>query len=240
MARVGVVTFAGTNCERETLRAFASIPGVEPLQLWHKGKLAEGLDLVVLPGGFSYGDYLRPGSVARFSPLMEQIVEFADAGGHVLGICNGFQILTEAGLLPGALIRNRDLRFISRTVPVRVQRTDTPWTCSCEPDEVLHLPLAHGDGNYVHHEDEFAELEAAGQILLRYCGPEGDLEPTFNPNGSMGSTAGIMNKAGNVFGLMPHPERVAANFNASTDGRRLMESIAHWLDTHRSGEESHE
>lgn len=232
MARVGIVTFPGTNCERETLRAFASIAGVDPMPLWHKDRLPRGLDLVVLPGGFSYGDYLRCGAIARFSPLLGDVIDFAHKGGYVLGICNGFQILTESGLLPGALIRNKSLRFLSVTVPIRVERIDLPWTCRLKQGQVLHIPIAHGEGNYVHHQNEFAELESAGQIALRYCDANGKLSDAANPNGSMGAAAGIVNRAGNVFGLMPHPERADNIRLGLTDGRLLLESIVEWINTH--------
>ncbi len=238
MARVGIITFPGTNCERETLRAFASVAGVEALPLWHRGELEDGLDLIVLPGGFSYGDYLRAGSVARFSPLMEQVIQFAHEGGYVLGICNGFQILAESGLLPGALIRNRNLRFISRNLTVRVERTDVPWTCACTKGQLLTIPVAHGDGNYVDHAEDFAQSDEAGQVLLRYCDSNGELTDAANPNGSMGHTAGIMNAAGNVFGLMPHPERAMTDRVGGGDGRILLQGIVQWVDDHSAGEES--
>ena len=234
MARVGVVTFPGTNCERETQRAFAAISGVECVGLWHKERLEDELDLIVLPGGFSYGDYLRCGAVARFSPLMNDIIDFAHAGGYVLGICNGFQVLTESGLLPGALIRNQKLRFLSRTVQIRVERNDTPWTCNCEPDQVLHIPIAHGEGNYVHHQAEFDELSESGQVLVRYCDSNGELTDAANLNGSMAATAGVTNKAGNVFGLMPHPERAADPRVGLLDGRFLLTSIVEWINTHHA------
>lgn len=232
MAVVGVVTFPGSNCERETLRAFGNIPGVEAAPLWHKETDLDGLDLVVLPGGFSYGDHLRAGAIARFSPLMSRIVDFAHAGGFVLGICNGFQILTEAGLLPGALVRNRTLRYVSRTVPVRVEREDTPWTCAADRGQVLHLPVAHGEGNYVHHVEDLKRLEAAGQVLLRYSDPAGELVDAWNPNGSAGHVAGIRNSASNVFGLMPHPERAAEARTGNRDGAVLLRSIVEWTERH--------
>ncbi|RMF12105.1 MAG: phosphoribosylformylglycinamidine synthase subunit PurQ, partial [Candidatus Dadabacteria bacterium] len=218
--------FPGTNCERETLRAFASVCGVEALPVWHKERLPEALDLVVVPGGFSYGDYLRPGAIARFGTVMQDVIAFAHQGGYVLGICNGFQVLTEAGLLPGALIRNRNLRFVSTTVPLRVERNDTPWTCRCEPGQILHIPIAHGDGNWEHHQEDYLLVEEHRQILLRYEGG--------NPNGSMGDAAGLMNRAGNVFGLMPHPERATDDALGSADGRLLIESIIEWIRIHHS------
>lgn len=237
MARVGVVSFPGSNCERETLRAFASIAGVSAMPLWHKDELLpDDLDLIVLPGGFSYGDYLRAGAIARFSPLMAAIVEFAHAGGYVLGICNGFQVLTEAGLLPGALIRNRDLRFISRTVPVRVENTGTPWTWRCEPGQVLQIPIAHAEGNWVHHAADAERIAEAGQVVLRYCTADGQVDDSGNPNGSLHAAAGIVNSGANVFGLMPHPERVADERLLGGDGLPLIESIIDWI--HHHGEES--
>lgn len=234
MARVGVVSFPGSNCERETLRAFASVPGVSTMPLWHKDTTlpAEGLDLIVLPGGFSYGDYLRAGAIARFAALMPAIIEFAHAGGYVLGICNGFQILTEAGLLPGALARNRNLRFISRTVPLRVERADTPWTCRARKGQILHIPVAHADGRYTHHADDFARLDEGGQVLLRYADEGGRVDDDTNINGSQGSAAGVMCVQGNVFGLMPHPERVADEWAPGRDGRILIESIVEWIRMH--------
>lgn len=240
MARVGIVTFPGSNCERETLRSFAAIAGVDPEPLWHKDRLRGEYDLIVLPGGFSYGDYLRCGAIARFSPLMADVIEHAHVGGYVLGICNGFQILTESGLLPGALIRNKNLRYLSITVSVRVERNDTPWTAACKKGQVLQIPIAHGEGNYVHHAADFAELEKSGQVLLRYCDAQGNLNERHNLNGAMGATAGIVNKAGNVFGLMPHPERAANPRLGLEDGAYLLNSIVEWINTHHAGDDTHD
>jgi phosphoribosylformylglycinamidine synthase len=201
--------------------------GEEAVFLWHKDPDLQDVDVVILPGGFSYGDYLRSGAIARFSPVMREVVRFAEQGGLVLGICNGFQILAEAGLLPGVLLRNASLRFVCRFVHLRVENARTPFTGACFREEVLAIPIAHGDGNYFAEEDTLDRLERNGQVVFRYCDPAGRVTQEANPNGSRRNIAGIMNEAGNVLGMMPHPERAADVLLGHTDGRKIFESIVH-------------
>jgi phosphoribosylformylglycinamidine synthase len=207
MVRVGVITFPGSNCEAETLRA-AKRAGAEPVRLWHKDADLKGVDVVILPGGFSYGDYLRTGAIARFSPVMAAVKRHAESGGAVLGICNGFQILCEAGLLPGALVRNGDLHYVSRPVDVRVERTDTVFTNAYQQDELIRIPIGHGDGRFVAPAEVLDMLEADGLVVLRYESGQ-MLDAPGNPNQATSDIAGICNPAGNVMGMMPHPERMA-------------------------------
>jgi phosphoribosylformylglycinamidine synthase len=218
-ARVAVVQFPGTNCERETARALSACGGMQAEIIWHADAFPlDTYAAVVLPGGFAHGDHLRAGAIARFSPVMAGIQRFAQAGGLVLGICNGFQVLLEAGLLAGAMLRNASLEFRSEWVYCRVERTDTPFTRACHVGQVLKLPIAHGEGNYL-------SLEDPRCIVLRYCDREGNLTSEANPNGSQDAIAGIANAAGNVFGLMPHPERAADELLGSTDGQFIFESL---------------
>jgi phosphoribosylformylglycinamidine synthase len=218
--RVAVVQFPGTNCERETARSLAAHCQAPVDILWHADDFpAQTYAAVVLPGGFAHGDHLRAGAIARFSNIMRGIHAFAQAGGLVLGICNGFQVLLEAGLLPGAMLRNASLQFRSEWVHCRVERADTPFTRACRVGQVLRLPIAHGEGNYV-------SLSAPAGVALRYCDPDGNVTPASNPNGSQQSIAGIANARGNVFGLMPHPERASDELLGSGDGRLLFESLA--------------
>jgi phosphoribosylformylglycinamidine synthase len=220
--KVAVLRFPGTNCEFDTQYAFEKLGHTTEL-VWHEDKsLPAGVDLVVVPGGFSYGDYLRSGSIARFSPVMEAVKNYANEGGKVLGICNGFQILTEAHLLPGALKRNTNLHFISRFQHLRVENTDNAFLNKCEKGEVLNVPIAHADGNYFIDEEGLAKLEANGQILLRYCDAKGNLADV---NGSVGSVAGICNENKNVFGLMPHPERAIEALLGSEDGVKMLQGF---------------
>jgi len=215
--RVAVVTFPGSNCDDDCHHVFGPVLGQETVGVWHKETaLPDAIDLVILPGGFSYGDYLRTGSLARFSPIMSDVVRFAQSGGNVLGICNGFQIMCEAGLLPGALLRNRSLRFICETVGCRVETSATRFTLLVEPGTVLQIPIAHHDGNYFVDDDGLKALEDGDQILLRY---------TDNPNGSRSDIAGITNAQRNLFGLMPHPERTSEASLGGLDGRRLLEGL---------------
>lgn len=193
--------------------------------VWHKETSLAGLDAVVLPGGFSYGDYLRTGAIARFSPVMGAVKDFAQAGGLVIGICNGFQILLEAGLLPGAMLRNKSLNFICKDVYVRVENAATPFTGRCEPGQVLKIPVAHADGNYYTDPVTLAGLQANGQVVFRYCDAEGTLSPAANPNGSLDDIAGIRNAEGNVLGMMPHPERCAEEALGGEDGRIIFQSM---------------
>jgi phosphoribosylformylglycinamidine synthase subunit PurQ / glutaminase len=218
--RIAVVQFPGTNCERETVRALGAITGCTAEVVWHADEFpTDRFAAVVLPGGFAHGDHLRAGAIARFSPVMTGIHEFAALGGLVLGICNGFQVLLEAGLLPGAMVRNASLQFRSEWVWCRVERTDTPFTSACTPGQILRLPIAHGEGNYV-------SMNAPEGVVLRYCDAQGNVTPAANPNGSRDGIAGIANAAGNVFALMPHPERAADCLLGSTDGRLIFESLA--------------
>jgi phosphoribosylformylglycinamidine synthase I len=222
-----VLQFPGSNDDRDMRFALKSALGVDARLVWHKeAELPPGTLGVLLPGGFSYGDYLRCGAMARFSPVMAAVRRFADAGGPVLGTCNGFQVLCEAGLLPGALLRNRGLDFVCGWVHVRVERAEPPFTSRARPGRVLRLPIKHGDGCYFAEPDELARLDAAGQILLRYCEADGTVSPSANPNGSVGNVAGVRNPAGNVMGLMPHPEHAAEALTGGTDGLVLLGSLA--------------
>ncbi len=223
MRRVAVVRFPGSNCDMDTLRA-AELVGADAYFVWHRDTSLEGADVVILPGGFSYGDYLRSGAIARFSPVMAAVQRHAADGGPVLGICNGFQILCEARLLPGALLRNAGLTFISRPVPVVVERTATPFTCAYEAGTALRLPVAHGDGRYVCSDAAATELESGGRVVLRYAAGDPAAGPG-NPNGSAYDIAGICNAAGNVVGVMPHPERVVEPILGSDEGLGMFRSF---------------
>jgi phosphoribosylformylglycinamidine synthase len=223
-----VVVFPGSNCDHDAWHA-ASVLGQEARLVWHKETSLAGADVVVLPGGFSHGDYLRTGAIARFSPIMAAVREFAAAGGPVLGICNGFQILLESGLLPGAMLRNRDVRFHCEFVHVRVEQVNTPFTARCQPGQVLRIPIAHGEGNYYAPPDTIADLEANGRVVFRYADARGQVVDAANPNGSLHSIAGICNAGRNVVGLMPHPERACEAITGSADGRILFESVIETL-----------
>ncbi|MDQ3963571.1 MAG: phosphoribosylformylglycinamidine synthase subunit PurQ [Actinomycetota bacterium] len=224
MSRVGVVLFPGSNCERDVAQAMGDL-GAEPIIVWHGDRELPDVDIVVLPGGFAHGDYLRTGALARFSPIMDAVAAHAAAGGLVIGICNGFQVLCEAGLLPGALRKNAGLKFLCKWVEVKVERADSPFTHLAVPDQALRIPINHFEGNWYCEPDEFARLEANGQILLRYVD---------NPNGSFADVAGITDDAGNVFGLMPHPERACESLLGSTDGavifRSMLDHVANKVD----------
>ena len=222
--RVGVVTFPGSLDDRDALRAVRLLGG-EGVPLWHAERDLRGVDAVILPGGFSYGDYLRTGAIARFAPVMEEVRRFAEAGGPVLGICNGFQILCEAGLLPGALARNASLRFVCRWVYVRVESTATPLTAELLPGEVLEVPVKHGEGRFLAGPEDLARIEGQGLVVFRYCGPGGELGDAWNPNGSAGHIAGVRNEAGNVVGLMPHPEHAVDADLGPTGGQPLLASL---------------
>ncbi len=223
--RCGVVMFPGSNCDHDVYHVLKHLLGQETTFLWHQDDSLAGVEMVVLPGGFSYGDYLRAGSMAALSPLMEAVRRHAEAGGLVLGICNGFQVLLEIGLLPGAMRRNRDLRFLCQEVYLRVERTDLPFTRSYRKGQLLRLPIAHAEGNYEDSEERLDALEAAGRVVFRYVSPDGDLDPAWNPNGSARAIAGIVNEGGNVLGLMPHPERAADALVGGTDGLALFASV---------------
>ncbi|MFN8545858.1 MAG: phosphoribosylformylglycinamidine synthase subunit PurQ [Candidatus Binatia bacterium] len=233
--RWGVVTFPGSNDDRDTLRVVERVLGDEAVGLWHKDEELKAVDCVILPGGFSYGDYLRCGALARFSPIMRAVRGFAETGGLVLGICNGFQILCEAGLLPGALVRNRSLRFVCDVVPVRVETADTPFTFGCAAGDILQLPIKHGEGCYVADEGTLAALEAGGQVVFRYCDRTGRTVAEANPNGSMASIAGICNARRNVLGLMPHPEHAVERLLGGDDGLKLFRSVQSWLGSRTVG-----
>ncbi|GEO82905.1 phosphoribosylformylglycinamidine synthase subunit PurQ [Pararhodospirillum oryzae] len=221
-----ILLFPGTNRERDMARALEVAGAPAPVFVWHRETtLPAGLDLVILPGGFSYGDYLRSGAMAARSPILEAVRRFADQGGMVLGVCNGFQILTEAGLLPGALMRNRDLRFICRCVGLRVERTDTPFTTRYAAGAVLSVPVAHHDGNYTADDDTLARLEGEGRVAFRYCDAAGVVSDATNPNGSRGNIAGIVSENRRVLGMMPHPENLVEPALGGIDGRPLFESL---------------
>lgn len=223
--KVAVVTFPGSNCDYDLYKAAQQVGG-DVSFIWHRERGLDGYDAVLLPGGFSYGDYLRAGAIARMSPIMEDVVEFAGAGGPVLGICNGFQILCEAGLLPGALVRNASLKFESRDVLVRVERTDTLFTGDYAEGQILRIPIAHGEGNYEADQETLKALEADGRIVFRYVDAAGEATDAANPNGSWHNIAGIVNEQGNVLGMMPHPERAMEALLGSTDGVGLFTSMA--------------
>jgi phosphoribosylformylglycinamidine synthase I len=223
--KFGIVTFPGSNCDYDAFHAITEILGEEAMYLWHKDHDLRGADVIILPGGFSYGDYLRAGAIARFSPIMQEVAAHAKAGGPVLGVCNGFQIACEAGLLPGALMRNANLRFISAEVRMRVENSDTMFTSLYEPGEILRVPVAHGDGRYVAAPDVLDDLEAEGRVIFRYADANGTISADANPNGSERNIAGIISEGGNVLGLMPHPERACSPLLGSSDGVRLFESI---------------
>lgn len=224
--KFGVVVFPGSNCDHDTYHVISKVIGQPVEFIWHKEEEIDRFDAIILPGGFSYGDYLRSGAIARFSPVMREVKEFAREGGLVLGICNGFQILCEAGLLPGALLRNQNLKFICEHVNIRVERNDTPFTSACAVGQVLSAPIAHGEGNYFCDQQTLAELEREGRVILRYCDAAGHVTENSNPNGSLNNIAGICNPERNVMGLMPHPERAAESILGSKDGRAIFLSMA--------------
>ncbi|MCS7202496.1 MAG: phosphoribosylformylglycinamidine synthase I [Dictyoglomus sp.] len=222
--RVGIVVFPGTNCDYDTFWAL-KLAGLNPVFLWHKEKDLKDVSAVILPGGFSYGDYLRAGAIARFSPLIDRIFEFAEKGGLVLGICNGFQILLEMGLLPGAMLPNDTNTFICKPVYLKVENNDSPFLRKYQVGEILKMPIAHKEGRYYIPERDLLALEREGQVVLRYVGPKGESDLKFNPNGSVNNIAGIVNKKRNVMGLMPHPERAVEKLLGSDSGLRLFLSL---------------
>lgn len=224
--KIGVVTFPGSNCDADA-RYGATITGNEAVQLWHKDTdLPAGLDAIILPGGFSYGDYLRTGAIARFSPIMNEVIRFANDGGIVFGICNGFQILCESGLLPGGLIRNENLSFVCKDVHLRVENATTAFTRAVKPGTILRVPVAHGDGRFTAPQEMIDRIEGNGQVLFRYVSESGEVTAEANPNGSMNNIAGIINERGNVMGMMPHPERACEPLLGSADGTSVFESLA--------------
>jgi phosphoribosylformylglycinamidine synthase I len=227
--KTGIVVFPGTWSDRDVAWVIQDVLGHPVEYLWHKDTNLKGCDFVVLPGGFSFGDYLRPGAIARLSPIIESIVEFADKGGIVLGICNGFQILLECGLLPGALLPNASLEYRCQDVFLLVEQDRTAFTCQCKRGQVLRIPISHGEGNYYADPDTINQLERSKRIVFRYCTSEGEVKPEANPNGSLSNIAGIINEAGNVLGMMPHPERCGEEILGSTDGLYIFRSVLETL-----------
>ena len=225
--RFGIVIFPGSNCDHDCEHILRNVFGQKVKRLWHKEISLGEVDCIVLPGGFSYGDYLRTGAIARFSPIMKEIVHFAKRGGLVIGICNGFQILLECGLLPGAMLRNRSLQFVCKFVHLRVENRETPFTNTCQKNEILKIPIAHGEGNYFADQTTLKQLRQNNQILFRYCDERGEITDAANPNGSIENIAGICNERGNVLGMMPHPERASETELGSVDGRKIWEAILH-------------
>lgn len=226
--KFGVVIFPGSNCDHDMLHVIGEVMGQEVVELWHKEETLEGFsagDWIMLPGGFSYGDALRAGAIARFSPIMKAVIEFANNGGNVMGVCNGFQILCESGLLPGALLRNANQRFICKNVLLRTETTNSKVTRNIESNAVLNIPIAHAEGRYYADSETLETLKANDQILFRYCDASGDATAKANPNGALDNIAGICNAGRNVFGMMPHPERAAEDILGNADGRLLFESI---------------
>ena len=224
--KFGIIVFPGSNCDHDAYHVISKQVGQPVDFIWHRDTDLNSFDALIIPGGFSYGDYLRAGALARFSPVMDSVKKFAATGGFVLGICNGFQILCEAGLLPGALIRNRDLNFICEHLSVRVETADTPFTNEMTPGSVLRIPIAHAEGNYVCDDATLAELQREDRIIFRYCEPSGAVTEAANPNGSRDNIAGICNRSRNVLGLMPHPERACEDLLGSSDGRDIFRSLA--------------
>ena len=223
--KFGIVTFPGSNCDYDAHHAVTDALGAEAVYLWHKSHELEGVDVVILPGGFSYGDYLRAGAIARFSPIMREVVAHARRGGPVIGICNGFQIACEAGLLPGALMRNAGLQFVSEPVRLRVENQDTMFTNRYSEGDILRLPVAHGEGRYTADAETIERLEGEGLVAFRYVNAAGEVDPTANPNGSVNAIAGIVSAEGNVLGIMPHPERAVDPLLGSADGLGIFQSM---------------
>jgi phosphoribosylformylglycinamidine synthase len=223
--KFGIPVYPGSNCERDVGWVIEKVLEEEIVYLWHEERKISGIDCVIIPGGFSYGDYLRAGAMAKLSPISEAIYEFAQKGGLVMGICNGFQILLEMGLLPGAMLPNKTLSFICEFVNLKVENSETPFTNLYTKGEIISIPIAHAEGNFTCSDDVLQEIESNGQVVLRYCSPEGDVKEEFNPNGSRNNIAGIINRRGNVFGLMPHPERASEALLGSTDGYKMFKSI---------------
>jgi len=223
--KFGVVIFPGSNCDEDIIYTLERLTGEPVVKLWHKDHDLQGVDFIVLPGGFSFGDYLRSGAIARFSPIMTEVIKFAENGGYLLGICNGFQVLTEAGLLPGALLHNENRKFICRNIYLKAETTNSLVTSQIDPQRALKIPVAHGEGNYFADADVLQELKDNDQILFRYCDESGLVTDDANPNGSLENIAGVCNRNRNVFGLMPHPERAADALLANEDGLDIFESI---------------
>ncbi|HKT79395.1 MAG TPA: phosphoribosylformylglycinamidine synthase subunit PurQ [Vicinamibacterales bacterium] len=227
--KFAVIVFPGSNCDHDAYYTASHVLGQPTDLIWHKETDLKGADAIILPGGFAHGDYLRTGAMARFSPVMKSVKEFAARGGPVIGICNGFQVLLEAGLLPGAMLRNRGLKFLCEHVHLRVEQTDTAFTLACTPHQVLRLPIAHGEGNFFADADTLARLEANRQVIFRYVTPAGEVSDEANVNGSLNSIAGICNEQRNVVGLMPHPERACEPILGSADGRVIFDSVMKYV-----------
>lgn len=228
--KFGVLVFPGSNCDADCYHVLKNVIKQDVDYIWHQESNLSGYDALVLPGGFSYGDYLRTGAIARFSPIMQAVVDFAQKGGLLIGICNGFQILLEAGLLPGAMLRNKSLKFVCDAVHLKVQNTDTPFTMDFKPEQVISIPVAHGEGNYFCDDQTLKKLQDENRILFTYCGPDGEESSEFNPNGSLANIAGIVNSKGNVLGMMPHPERCSESVLGGTDGFQIFASMVKWLE----------
>jgi len=229
MATFGVLVFPGSNCDHDAYHALKHVMNSDVKFLWHKDTDLSGIDFLIVPGGFSYGDYLRSGAIARFSPVMQEVVKFAENGGPVMGICNGFQILLEAGLIPGAMMHNEKLKFVCKNVYIRTESTDSVFTSGLEKGQILDIPVSHGEGNYFIEDDGLKSLQDNDQILFRYCNENGELTKEANFNGSVDHIAGIVNKERNVLGMMPHPERAMEKLLGSEDGRPIFESILNSL-----------
>lgn len=223
--KFGVVVFPGSNCDHDTYYVLRKILDLDVIFLWHKQSSIDDCDVIILPGGFSYGDYLRTGAIARFSPIMNEVIRFANNGGHLLGICNGFQILLEAGLLPGVMIRNESLNFVCKDVHLKIENKNTVFTKGINGKDSLKVPIAHGEGNYFADKNTLKELEENNQIVFRYCSDDGLISEKYNPNGSISNIAGIINKQGNILGMMPHPERSSDPVLGKTDGSLILKAL---------------
>ena len=223
--KCGIVVFPGSNCDHDCYHILKHVLQLETDWIWHKDEALNAYDFIVLPGGFSYGDYLRPGAIARFSPIMKSIIDYANQGGRVLGICNGFQILVESGLLPGVLMDNEGQRFICKNLTLRVENNDTPFTSQCKVGDVLQIPINHGQGRYFADNDTLKQMAKNDQVLFRYCDAEGNASDAANPNGSLDNIAGIANESKNVMGMMPHPERCADPLWQNVDGQTIFKSL---------------
>ncbi len=223
--KCGIVVFPGSNCDHDCYHILKHVLQLDTQWIWHKDETLDRFDFIVLPGGFSYGDYLRPGAIARFSPIMKSVIDYANQGGRLLGICNGFQILVESGLLPGVLMDNEGQKFICKNLTLRVDNNQTPFTSQCRPGEVLKIPINHGQGRYFADEDTLKRLKDNDQIVFRYCDAEGNTPETANPNGSLDNIAGVANQAKNVMGMMPHPERCADPLWPEVDGQTIFNSL---------------
>jgi len=223
--KFGIVVFPGSNCDHDAFYSLSKVLGYETTFIWHKDTDLKDSDVIILPGGFSYGDYLRSGAIARFSPIMDSVISFANKGGYVIGICNGFQILVEAGMLPGILLKNISLQFVCKDVYLSIENNDCNFTRGIEEEKILKIPIAHGDGNYFADEDTLKKLEDNNQVVFRYTHPDGTISDNYNPNGSANDIAGIINKEGNVMGMMPHPERSCDPVLSKTDGSLIFKAL---------------